>query len=76
MRCKFCTLTTFDYSENIELCAIFGYGDDVISENKKRGSILDVAPLQNKKGEIGCPYNMKTLEKIQREYLEFLAKHG
>ena len=62
MRCKFCNLTTFDYSENVELCAIFGYGDDVISENRK--------------GEIGCPYNKKTLEKIHREYLDYVAKHG
>ncbi len=62
MRCKYCTHTTYDYSENCELCAIFGYGDEEISENRR--------------GEIGCKYNGKTLDKMFKRYLECLAKYG
>lgn len=62
MRCKNCTHTTYDYSENHELCAIFGYGDEEISENRR--------------GEIGCKYNGKTLDKMHKRYLECLAKYG
>lgn len=52
MRCEGCTYTVYDYSENVELCKFFGYGDDEISENRK--------------GEIGCRYNKKTLDKFER----------
>lgn len=62
MRCKYCTHTTYDYSENHELCAIFGYGDEAISENRR--------------GEIGFKYNGKTLDKMRRQHLECLAKYG
>jgi len=52
MRCKNCPYTEYDYSENVELCKFFGYGEDEISENRK--------------GEIGCRYNMKSLQKFVR----------
>lgn len=52
MRCKNCPYTEYDYSENVELCKFFGYGEDEISENRK--------------GELGCKYNMKSLQKFVR----------
>lgn len=52
MRCKNCPYTEYDYSENVELCKFFGYGEDEISENRK--------------GELGCKYNMKSLKKFVR----------
>lgn len=52
MRCKNCPYTEYDYGENVELCKFFGYGEDEISENRK--------------GEIGCRYNKKTLDKFDR----------
>jgi hypothetical protein len=45
---------------NHELCAIFGYGDEEISENRR--------------GEIGCKYNGKTLDKMRSHQLEIRAK--
>lgn len=59
MRCKFCHFKEYDYSENVELCAIFGYGDDVITENRK--------------GEEGCPYNYATLKRKWDIQLEAIA---
>lgn len=56
MRCKNCPYTEYDYSENVELCKFFGYGEDEISENRK--------------GEIGCRYNMKSLQKFVRMHEE------
>ena len=56
MRCKHCPYKEYDYSEDVELCSIFGYGDDVITENRK--------------GEEVCKYNKKTLEKFIRYHRE------
>ena len=42
MRCKYCEYITYDYSENCELCGIFGYGDEEITINSK--------------GDEGCKY--------------------
>ncbi len=56
MRCKFCPFTTFDYSDNVQLCAIFGWGEGEISENRK--------------GEDGCRYNYATLAKMRQAELD------
>ena len=61
MRCKNCPYTDFDYSENVELCKLFGYGDNEISENRKH--------------EEGCKFNMKTLDKKFKQYMEMLTAH-
>ena len=54
MRCKYCIYKTYDWGEQKELCNLFGYGDD--------GEITE-----NRKGEIGCRFNMKTIEKLNKE---------
>lgn len=56
MRCKNCPYKEYDYSEETTLCAIFGYGDDEISEDRH--------------GDEGCRYNQKTLEKFIRRHRE------
>lgn len=57
MRCRYCEHTEFDYSENHELCALFGYGDD--------GTITEDA-----KGEMGCRYTKKSIDKMLKISVE------
>lgn len=58
MRCKNCIYKTYDWGEYMELCNLFGYGDD--------GKITE-----NRKGEIGCRLNSKTIKKWNKEKMEF-----
>lgn len=62
MRCKNCKYVSFDYQENYELCAIFGYGDEEISENRK--------------GEEGCKYTNNQLKKMYKEQMEIIQNDG
>ena len=50
MRCSGCPYESYDYQEGYPTCIIFGDNDDYIYENKK--------------GELGCKYNMKGLQKF------------
>ena len=52
MRCKHCPYESYDYSEGYSICSIFGDNEDYIYENEK--------------GELGCKYNRKTIEKFVR----------
>lgn len=52
MRCKHCPYESYDYSEGYSICSIFGDNEDYIYENEK--------------GELGCKYNRKTIEKFIR----------
>ncbi len=57
MRCDNCEFKCFDESENHYVCGIFGYDDDCkyISENSK--------------GEEGCKYTKKYLNKINNRQM-------
>ena len=61
MRCKNCTHTEFDWSENCTICSIFGWDND------------DMYISENRKGEPGCKYNERTLEKFERINREAMA---
>lgn len=50
MRCSGCPYKSYDYQEGYPTCRIFGDNDDYIYENKK--------------GELGCKYNRKSLQKF------------
>ncbi len=63
MRCKWCIYKTYDWGEQYDLCNLFGYGDN--------GEITE-----NRKGELGCRFNAKTIEKMNREERELIAEHG
>lgn len=52
MRCKHCPYESYDYSEGYSICSIFGDNEDYTYENEK--------------GELGCKYNRKTIEKFVR----------
>lgn len=52
MRCKHCPYESYDYSEGYSICSIFGDNEDYTYENEK--------------GELGCKYNRKTIEKFLR----------
>lgn len=52
MRCKHCPYENYDYSEGYSICSIFGDNEDYTYENEK--------------GELGCKYNRKTIEKFLR----------
>lgn len=52
MRCKNCPYESYDYSEGYSICSIFGDNEDYTYENEK--------------GELGCKYNRKTIEKFVR----------
>lgn len=66
MRCNGCQYDTYDYQEGYPTCRIFGDNDDYIYENKK--------------GELGCKYNQKSLQKIakmrEREEEEIVRQMG
>lgn len=63
MRCKNCEYTYYYYAEGYELCQLFDYGD---WEDKNGNRII----TENRKGEEGCRYNKKTLDKMYKEYRE------
>lgn len=72
MRCKNCNRTYCDgYEDRVYLCRIFGYGDD-LDENGKRYI------FENSKGEEGCKYTEKQLQKLEKQIreaeLEYLRK--
>ena len=72
MRCKNCNRMRWDgYEDGEYLCKIFGYGDD-LDENGKRYI------FENSKGEEGCKYTEKQLQKIEKQIreaeLEYLRK--
>ena len=72
MRCKNCNRTYCDgYEDRVYLCRIFGYGDD-LDENGK------CYIFENSKGEEGCKYTEKQLQKIEKQIreaeLEYLRK--
>lgn len=52
MRCKHCPYESYDYSEGYSICSIFGDNEDYTYENAK--------------GELGCKYNRKGLQKFLR----------
>lgn len=53
MRCKNCPYEDYDYQEHHPCCQLFGDNEDFIYENSK--------------GELGCRYNMRGLQKFVRE---------
>ena len=52
MRCSGCPYESYDYQEGYLTCRLFGDNEDYIYENKK--------------GELGCKYNMRSLQKFVR----------
>ena len=52
MRCRNCPYEDYDYQEGYQTCQLFGDNDDYIYENAK--------------GELGCKYNRKGLQKFVR----------
>lgn len=52
MRCKNCPYESYDYQEGYSICSIFGDNEDYTYENEK--------------GELGCKYNRKGLQKFIR----------
>ena len=67
MRCKNCKHQYKDYSENQWLCNLFGYGDHL--DNKGRRIITE-----NSKGEEGCRYTKKQLDKFDKQVREEIEK--
>ena len=72
MRCKNCNRLYCDgYEDREYLCRIFGYGDD-LDKNGKRYIFV------NSKGEEGCKYTEKQLQKMENKIreveLEYLRK--
>jgi hypothetical protein len=53
MRCKNCPHEGYDYQENYPICKLFGDNEDYIYENAK--------------GELGCRYNRRGLQKFIRQ---------
>jgi hypothetical protein len=66
MRCKGCEWEDYDYQEGYTICRLFGDNDDYIYENKK--------------GELGCKYNRKSLQKFvkmhERDEQEIVRQMG
>lgn len=61
MRCDHCPyLHTVAYEDDYETCMVFGDNDDYYWENAK--------------GELGCKYNLKTLNKIYKQEREIEDK--
>lgn len=55
MRCKGCPYESYDHQEGYSTCILFGDNEDYIYENNK--------------GELGCKYNRKSLQKfVKRRY--------
>lgn len=54
MRCSGCPYESYDYQEGYPTCRIFGDNDDYIYENKK--------------GELGCKYNQKSLQSFVKTH--------
>lgn len=52
MRCKCCPHKSYDYQEGYQICRLFGDNEDYIYENQK--------------GELGCKYNRRSLQKFVR----------
>lgn len=52
MRCKGCPYESYDRQENYKTCMLFGDNEDYIYENQK--------------GELGCKYNRRSLQKFIR----------
>lgn len=50
MRCSGCPYESYDYQEGYPTCRLFGDNEDYIYENAK--------------GELGCKYNMRSLQKF------------
>ena len=50
MRCNGCPYESYDSQEGYPTCRLFGDNEDYIYENKK--------------GELGCKYNQKSLQKF------------
>ena len=63
MRCKNCKYTYYYYTEGYELCQLFEYGDGIDEKGNRRIT-------ENRKGEEGCRYNQKTLDKMYKKYKE------
>ena len=64
MRCKDCPIPPyFDYSENEELCRLFGYDND----DKHFKEFAD--------GESGCIHRKATLEKWWEEHLKIMERN-
>lgn len=66
MRCKGCPYESYDYQEGYPTCSLFGDNEDYIYENKK--------------GELGCKYNRKSLQKFvkmhERDEEEIVRQMG
>lgn len=61
MRCKNCPyLHTVTYEDDYETCNIFGDNDDYYNEDRN--------------GDLGCKYNLKTLDKMYKTESEINEK--
>lgn len=56
MRCKNCPYESYDYQEGYPTCQLFGDDDEFIYENAK--------------GELGCRFNQRGLQKYIRQHEE------
>ena len=56
MRCKNCPYEDYDYQEGYPTCRLFGDDDEFIYENAK--------------GELGCRFNQRGLQKYIRQHEE------